>query len=821
MKTPRPLLSCCVALGMLAVSSAQAADLSDPDAAKAADKCQKQIGKVGGKFVKNKLKRLDKCLAGIFKCIQTKDATKQPACTAKAAAKCDKELAKIFASDEPKLEDGLLKKCDDPGTLDIADLRSPDGLDFQRVALFCDTEYDLALVTVDEVARCVRTHKECRVEQIFRAQFPRAAELLDFAGVDGALVANLTCLTGSPGPGTGFGDTDPKGDGKIVDKCAKEIRKAGAKFVTTKLKSLEKCLGAVFKCVQTKPGDDGCITKASGKCDKELGAGGKIAKAEAKLRSSVEKRCSDFTPVFGTIGLHVDDLTMECARYDVPGVATLNDYVECLYRQHECLVDDMVALQYPRTEELLAEVGREDDVPPLYCATPTPTPTTTTTPTPTITPTPTVTATVTPNPGEFLLAITKTGTGVGTITSSPAGINCGDTCAASFPPGNVDLTVTTTNGSDTYFQGWHGNVDGTCTGPQRDCQLSMDQHRFLDAHLAPLDHNLMFVTSDSFAMDLGGTTPYDAACNQAASNAGLNNLAGDAFIAWVSDNSSTAGSRLGSARGFVRLDGKPVADQASALTSLNGAVLHPVLYNELGVRPIPAPQVATATLVNGLLADQNCADFTDATTAERVRVGLPTRGPAHWSDAGPIPFCSSPFPLYCVMTTKNAPAPAAPGGGKFIFQTNALIAIGEDLDARCDASKPAGAGAVKALVTTTTVPAADHLDPNEVYVRPDGHVVGTGAEIIAAAASTDGTNILQSGIWQEGDGTYLTFFVWTGDSGNDDMTMLGTVAGTCNNWTDSGGTGSAGVRTDVTSDFWRGFTARGCTAPGRAHCVEQ
>jgi List-Bact-rpt repeat protein len=53
------------------------------------------------------------------------------------------------------------------------------------------------------------------------------------------------------------------------------------------------------------------------------------------------------------------------------------------------------------------------------------------------------------------LAVSKIGTGSGTVTSSPAGINCGVTCEAEFPEGEeVTLTASPSIGSE--FAGWSG-----------------------------------------------------------------------------------------------------------------------------------------------------------------------------------------------------------------------------------------------------------------------------------------------------------------------------------------------------------------------------
>ena len=79
-----------------------------------------------------------------------------------------------------------------------------------------------------------------------------------------------------------------------------------------------------------------------------------------------------------------------------------------------------------------------------------------------------VTATFDPPISLSVLTVQKTGNGVGTITSNPAGIDCGTTCAASFPTGSgVTLTATAAPGST--FVGW---MAGPCTGTQP-CPVTM------------------------------------------------------------------------------------------------------------------------------------------------------------------------------------------------------------------------------------------------------------------------------------------------------------------------------------------------------------
>ena len=58
------------------------------------------------------------------------------------------------------------------------------------------------------------------------------------------------------------------------------------------------------------------------------------------------------------------------------------------------------------------------------------------------------------------LDVSKNGTGTGTVTSAPAGINCGATCSAPFTTGTV-VTLTASPAAGSTFAGWSG---GGCSG---------------------------------------------------------------------------------------------------------------------------------------------------------------------------------------------------------------------------------------------------------------------------------------------------------------------------------------------------------------------
>lgn len=76
---------------------------------------------------------------------------------------------------------------------------------------------------------------------------------------------------------------------------------------------------------------------------------------------------------------------------------------------------------------------------------------------------------------EQLLLVSKTGNGSGTVTSSPAGIDCGATCSKYFASGSV-ITLTAAPSGDSRFVGWTGDCSGA--GP---CTVTMDRGHSIPA----------------------------------------------------------------------------------------------------------------------------------------------------------------------------------------------------------------------------------------------------------------------------------------------------------------------------------------------------
>jgi outer membrane protein assembly factor BamB len=102
-----------------------------------------------------------------------------------------------------------------------------------------------------------------------------------------------------------------------------------------------------------------------------------------------------------------------------------------------------------------------------------------------------------------ILAITRTGTGSGTITSAPSGINCGDTCRASYTSGAL-VTLTAAPAVGSTFAGWSG---GGCSGTAT-CAVTMNS----DTTVTATFNAIPYVLSASI-QGSGAIAATDLTCN--------------------------------------------------------------------------------------------------------------------------------------------------------------------------------------------------------------------------------------------------------------------------------------------------------------------
>jgi len=135
--------------------------------------------------------------------------------------------------------------------------------------------------------------------------------------------------------------------------------------------------------------------------------------------------------------------------------------------------------------------------------------------------------TVTVDFGAALLALPTTTAGLhvvtqggGTVTSAPAGINCGSACSKSFAIGST-VTLSATPAAGTAFAGW----SGACAGSTPTCQVTMSATRTVGA---------AFVAVSQFTLTVTGATGGIVTSIPGGIDCGVRCIAGFAPAALVS-----------------------------------------------------------------------------------------------------------------------------------------------------------------------------------------------------------------------------------------------------------------------------------------------
>ncbi len=441
-----------------------------------------------------------------------------------------------------------------------------------------------------------------------------------------------------------------------------------------------------------------------------------------------------------------------------------------------------------------------------FTATPTPTPTPTATPTATTTgnstPTGTATSTATQNASA---TPTASATGSRTATITPSATASGVESATATSTTTITPTVTeTVTPSPTATPTLTATLTPTPT----------------PTATATAVFNVAFVSSTTFDGDLGGQAGADANC---ASLAAAANLPSGTYRAWLSTSSLDAVAKLGSARGFVRPDGAPFADQVSSIAA--GVILNPLNLDETGI-DVGHQSVWTGTTDAGTVNNSaSCADWTIGTGISFGEQGVSTGGADAWSDDAVETGCNSPAHIYCFDTSHISTLSVTPASGRIAFVSEGSFTTSQGVpsaDALCQSEAAAAAlpnsTQFLALLATSTASAASRFDMSAMsppYVRPDG------IEIADAPTLAAGTT-LNSGIWQHADGSYVTEFaasVWTGSMSPN---VVGTLSTTCQNWSTMFGadTASEGV-SNVTDIWWNSGASASCAASLPVYCLEQ
>ena len=157
---------------------------------------------------------------------------------------------------------------------------------------------------------------------------------------------------------------------------------------------------------------------------------------------------------------------------------------------------------------------------------------------------------------EHTLTLEKSGDGQGTVTSSPAGINCGPSClqeSATFAEETV-VTLTASEEQDSEFWGWSGDCSGT-----GECSVTMSQARSVTATFEMKDDADGFIFQDRFESSGSAGVPYEITAGSYSETDDLDNRCQEEFGvgAGLADWAIIKSEYSGSADQFASAIGMP------------------------------------------------------------------------------------------------------------------------------------------------------------------------------------------------------------------------------------------------------------------------
>lgn len=323
--------------------------------------------------------------------------------------------------------------------------------------------------------------------------------------------------------------------------------------------------------------------------------------------------------------------------------------------------------------------------------------------------------------GEELIrvSLSSSAPALGEVTLN--GQDCDPVCELQVVPGETVTLSVIPKGPYFSLEGWTvtAGAEPDCADPGA-CEQVIDEETVLVANFESA-HNLVFTTpGDYTGAEIGGLEGADAICNQAAADAGL---PGTQWVAWLSTTTTNAVDRMGDARGFVRLDGLPVADTLADI--LEGRMLTPIATDTSGAATWR--QLWTSTRPDGTYGSDrrsmvgNCDDWTSevGTAVQGSSVGTGTE----WTDWTELE-CSFATGFYCFEVDHTDPLVVEPATGRRAFVSNTLFSSGPgiaDADSICSSEGAVLGGSFKALIGTSTASAVSRFDlTGEPWVRVDG-----------------------------------------------------------------------------------------------------
>lgn len=410
-------------------------------------------------------------------------------------------------------------------------------------------------------------------------------------------------------------------------------------------------------------------------------------------------------------------------------------------------------------------------------------------------------------PGQFALTVTPAGTGTGTVTSAPAGINCGSDCTELYSMGTI-VVLTASANSDSMFAGWSG---GGCTGTGT-CTVTVNAATTVTA---TFDRRMYTLTVNRAGNGSGTVTSSPAGINCGATCQAIFNHGqvvtltatptgtGNVFSGWSGGGCSGAATTC-----------QVTLTAATTVTATFDPAMHTLTVSLAGS--------GTGTVTSapaGINCPGDCSQpYNDNTmvtlTATRTTSPLASVSNfAGWSGgcSGMATTCTVTMTAATTVTARFDLAPNFAFVTSTSNHTGNLGGIG-GADSICQARAAAAglAGTYRAWLTTSTTNAIDRLAPASGWIRPDGRPLANTRADIAAEKLFHPMRIDELGS-DVGASSAHTATTYNGTRHPSSTT--------CNDYTTALAADTLiGGATDSMGAMWTIWTFSNCAATSRLYC---
>ena len=244
--------------------------------------------------------------------------------------------------------------------------------------------------------------------------------------------------------------------------------------------------------------------------------------------------------------------------------------------------------------------------------------------------------------GSVQLTVQAAGAGGGTISSNPAGINCGQACSASFSSG-TQVTLTASPAANSFFTGWSGACSGTGA-----CKVTLTQNASVMAN---------FSVSPALTVALSGNGTGSVASNPSGISCGKTCTASFDLGTAVTLTATAATNST-----FAGWTGACSGANSSCTVTLSASEQVTAIFNLIQSAPVltVVPVGTGSGTVSSTPSGINCKPSCNATFNSGTQVTLTATSASNSSFAGwtggPCNAISAPICTFTLTTSQQVTA---------------------------------------------------------------------------------------------------------------------------------------------------------------------